>query len=276
MISLAHARSSPNPAALPATANFLSLSGLVTGFPNTNLCLFTLLRTLLHFFALPKNSSLLFSTISALFHKNTGVCTPLPLEPSVTKSYNCHFPTPLVDRFHVRRLCIHHHRSLNQVNRDHYPEFPLPPQQDPLHPRQRPALQPHPPADCQERVRFGSHAARQALFQPLDFFVRQRRQLSVEPNETNNTWNLQHTQAINRRHAHKYVTREERHLQLHPPIFAAPYGLIDRKKRFDRPLFHLVAHPFFVIRTGVGGIPAQLQANCRRKRLLSWAENLNL
>src|SRR5260370_9129240 len=99
MISLAHARSSPNPAALPATANFLSLSGLVTGFPNTNLCLFTLLRTLLHFFALPKNSSLLFSTISALFHKNTGVCTPLPLEPSVTKSYNCHFPTPLVDRF---------------------------------------------------------------------------------------------------------------------------------------------------------------------------------
>src|SRR6266852_365044 len=42
--------------------------------PTTHLkfFLFTLLRTLLHIFALTKNSTLLFSIVSALFAKNTG------------------------------------------------------------------------------------------------------------------------------------------------------------------------------------------------------------
>ncbi len=39
--------------------------------PTFNRCLFTLLRTLLHFFALAQNSTLFFSSNSALFHKNT-------------------------------------------------------------------------------------------------------------------------------------------------------------------------------------------------------------
>src|SRR5260370_35190402 len=38
---------------------------------------FTLLRTLLHFFALTKISTLLFSSASALFGQNTGVGYPL-------------------------------------------------------------------------------------------------------------------------------------------------------------------------------------------------------
>jgi len=44
-------------------------------------CLFTFLRTLLHFFALAQNSTLFFSTDSALFAQNTaggGDRTALP------------------------------------------------------------------------------------------------------------------------------------------------------------------------------------------------------
>src|SRR5712692_9811184 len=48
--------------------------------PTFNRCLFTLLRTLLHFFALAQNSTLFFSSNSALFHKNTrGWGTPTVL-----------------------------------------------------------------------------------------------------------------------------------------------------------------------------------------------------
>src|SRR5712664_162013 len=234
----------------------LSLSA--TLFPVQPICFQAIAHSFALFCTREKLNSFLFRRFRTLSQKHRGWRTPF-FQFSVTESYNCGFPTQRRDRFHVGRLCIHRHRSLDQVNRDHYPEFPLPLQQYPLHPRQRPALQPHPPADCQERVRLRSHAARQALFQPFDFFVRQRRQLPVETDETNDAWNLQHTQPINRRHAHKYVTREEWHLQLHPPIFPAPHSFIDRKKRFDGPLFYLVTHPFFVISTGIGCIPAQLQ-----------------
>jgi hypothetical protein len=41
--------------------------GVTKSFP------FTLLRTLLHFFAFPENSTLLFSIVSALFHKKHGL-----------------------------------------------------------------------------------------------------------------------------------------------------------------------------------------------------------
>jgi hypothetical protein len=75
MIPLDHARTSPDPANLPVIANSVRLTGPVTGFPNTNFCLFTLLRTLLYFLAPTKNSTLLFPTISALFHENTEGCT---------------------------------------------------------------------------------------------------------------------------------------------------------------------------------------------------------
>jgi hypothetical protein len=40
--------------------------------PNSNLCLFKLFRTLLHFFALTQKSTLFFSSDSELFGKNTG------------------------------------------------------------------------------------------------------------------------------------------------------------------------------------------------------------
>ena len=72
MISLAQLRFSPNPSPLPVSANSLSLSSPITGFPNTNLSLFTLLRTLLHFFALTKNATPCFQLFPHSGSKNTG------------------------------------------------------------------------------------------------------------------------------------------------------------------------------------------------------------
>ncbi len=96
MISLAQLRFSPNPSPLPVIANSLSLSRPVAEFPNTNLCVSTLLRTLLHFLhfsALTKNPTLLFSTISALLCKEQGCVHPShPLYSLLQKVTTATFP----------------------------------------------------------------------------------------------------------------------------------------------------------------------------------------
>ena len=92
---------------------------------------------------------------------------------------------------------------------------------------ERARFYPHAAADGQVRMRFSTNTARQTIFQPVDFGVRQGRKLPVEPYKADDTRNLQHTQAIDNGHPNKYVSRKKRELQSHSPVLPPAHRFIN-------------------------------------------------
>src|SRR6266571_926929 len=113
---------------------------------------------------------------------------------------------------------------------------------------------------------FGAELRRQAGAKGFDLIVRQSRRLAVKTDKPRDSGNLQDFQAVAQRKPHKDVTRKKRHLQFHAPILPAAHAVIERQKMLNGPFEKLLRHTLFVVRAGVGNVPAGLHKLDRQLR----------
>src|SRR6266436_7440423 len=173
----------------------------------------------------------------------------------VTNCRDRSLSNPLRQRLHVRRINIHCHCPLDQLDRDHYPKLPLSTRQDSLHSRQRPAVHPNPLSHSHIRMRLRSESALEKLPDSRHIRFGQGNWATVTPDNPHNARNLQHAKAIPQCQLDKYVTREKRKLEPHLAVFPPAHRLILRQEMFDSAVSKLVRDPALMVRASVDRIP---------------------
>src|SRR6266566_3925290 len=118
-------------------------------------------------------------------------------------------------------------------------------------------------------MRFCAELRRQASSKGFNLMVWKSCRPTVETDEPRDARNLQNFQAVPQRQPHKYVTREKRQLQFHPPVLPAAHAVIQRQKILHGSFEELLGHALFMVRASVGNIPAGLHKLRRQLRSFS-------
>src|ERR1700692_4558085 len=102
---------------------------------------------------------------------------------------------------------------------------------------------------------FPVYPAAEPVTQSLYLPFGQRFRLSVKPHEPHDTGDLKNWQAVVQWKANEHISRKQRHLQLHPPVFPAAHGFIQWQEMFDRSVFELFRNALFAVCTRVNNVP---------------------
>src|SRR5215472_5487255 len=97
--------------------------------------------------------------------------------------------------------------------------------------------------------------ARKATSQVFNFVFRQRRRLSIEADEADGPWKLQHPKTILQRHPHKDVTREQDKREFFAAILPPPHRSIERQEAGNSLPIDAIGNLLFVAGSCVERIP---------------------